>query len=528
MLRIAFVSLALLATLAAPATAQEKDAAAQKKAAQKQTKQASEAVTTRHTVNIGGKPLEYTATAGYLTLRHDGGDATAEVFHMAYAKWDGGVDTKRPVTFVFNGGPGSASLWLHLGGVGPRRVAMSDKGEALQPPARLVDNPDSWLAVTDLVFIDPVGTGYSRPAKGHKQSEFSGLEEDTRSVAAFIRAWVTKNRRWASPKFLAGESYGTTRAASVGSALQERYGMRINGIVLVSMVLDFRTIRGGNGNDLPDVLFLPTFAATAWYHKKIEGDRATLLAKAEEFAIERYLVGLAKGSALPIDQHASLAAEYAALTGLDVDYVKRSHIRVGMSRFAKELLRDRGRTVGRLDSRLLGIDRDDAGSRYEYDPSMVAVSGPFSSAFQQYIRDELKFETERPYNTLGGVGRWKYPEGRYPNVTARLRSAMTKNRHLRVLVASGYYDLATPYFAADYTIRHLGLEPELRGNIRMRYYDAGHMMYTHKRSREKLTKDVIEFYRWSLGAAPRSVAPKTDAPTPDVSKTGAAGAATAR
>lgn len=492
MFRTALVALALIAV---PALAKEKEAAAGKKPPAK---------TTRHTLSVGGKPIEYTATAGFLTLRKDGGDATAEVFHMSYAKWNGGVDTKRPVTFVFNGGPGSASLWLHLGGVGPRRVAMSDEGEALEPPARLVDNPDTWLAVTDLVFIDPVGTGYSRPAKGHKQAEFSGLEEDTASVAEFIRAWVTANRRWESPKFLAGESYGTTRAASVASALQERHGMRINGIVLVSMVLDFQTIRGGGGNYLPDVLFVPTFAATAWYHKKIEGDRAALLARAEKFALEQYLVGLAKGSALQGDERKRVVAGYAALTGLGEDYVTQCNLRVGMSRFAKELLRDRNRTVGRLDSRLLGIDRDSGGSRYEYDPSMVAVSGPFSSAFQQYIRNELKFETERPYRTLGGVGRWKYAQGRYPSVSDRLRSAMTKNPHLRVLVASGYYDLATPYFAADYTIRQLGLARELQGNIRTRYYDAGHMMYTHKPSREKLTRDVVEFYGWALGRSAES------------------------
>jgi len=507
MLRTALVLLTLLSVAVAQEKKGDRKAAKAAKPAKSAAKK-NDPVTTRHTITLGGKQIEYTATAGFLTLKNDGGAATADVFCMSYAKWDGGVDTKRPVTFVFNGGPGSASLWLHLGGVGPRRVAMSDEGEALEPPARIVDNAESWLAVTDLVFIDPVGTGYSRPAKGHKQSEFSGLEEDTRSVAEFIRAWVTENRRWASPKFLAGESYGTTRAASVGSYLQSRHGMRLNGIVLVSMVLDFRTIRGGNGNDLPDVLFLPTFAATAWYHKKIGGDRAELLAKAERFAIESYLVGLAKGSALPDADRAKLATEYASLTGLETEYVRRCHLRVGMSRFSKELLRDRDRTVGRLDSRLIGIDRDSGGSRSDYDPSMVAVDGPFSAAFQQYIRDELKFVTERPYRTLGGVGRWKYPEGRYPNVTDRLRGAMTKNPHLRVMVASGYYDLATPYFAAEYTVRHLGLARELQGNIRMRYYDAGHMMYTHKPSRLKLTKDVMEFYAWALGEPTASKKPK--------------------
>jgi len=250
------------------------------------------------------------------------------------------------------------------------------------------------------------------------------------------------------------------------------------------------------------VLFLPTFAATAWYHKKVGGERAPLLAAAEKFALERYLVGLAKGSALGAEERERLETEYAALTGLDVDYVRQCRLHVDMGRFAKELLRDRDRTVGRLDSRLLGIDRDSGGSHYEYDPSMVAVDGPFSSAFQQYIRNELQFTIERPYRTLGGVGAWKYPEGRYASVTDRLRTAITRNPYLHVFVASGYYDLATPYFATDYTLRRLGLPAELQGNIRTRYYDAGHMMYTHKPSRIKLARDVAEFYAWTLGSAP--------------------------
>ena len=467
--------------------------------------------TTRHKLTIAGKPMEYVATAGYLNLADDGGKPKAEVFCMSYLKWDGGTDRKRPITFVFNGGPGAASVWLHMGGVGPRRVQMTDEGMAPKPPARIVDCPDSWLASTDLVFIDPVGTGYSRPAKGHKQSEFSGLEEDTRAVAEVIRAWVTQNNRWDSPKFLAGESYGTMRAASVGNYLQDRFGMYLNGIVLVSMVLDFRTIRGGNGNELPHVLFLPTFAATAHYHGVVKGDRAALLARVEEFAINRYNVALARGDALDPEERARVAELYAASAGLDLGFVKRHRLRVPMGRFAKELLRARERTVGRLDSRVLGIDRDSGGSRYEYDPSMSAISGPFSAAFNTYVRDELKFESDREYRTLGGVGRWKYPEGRYANVADRLRSAMTKNRNLRVLVCAGYYDLATPYYAAQYTIRHLGLDASLRGNIWMRYYEAGHMMYTHKPSREKLARDVADFYTSAVLGDPPN---KTPAPEP--------------
>ncbi|MHC4952826.1 MAG: S10 family peptidase [Planctomycetota bacterium] len=495
------LTLALTAVFAFAQDAPKAEAKANRSKA-KPAKAAAEKLTesafTRHEGTFGGQKMTYVATAGFLTLKSDSGEATAEVFHMSYEKWDAGVDLKRPVTFVFNGGPGSASLWLHMGGVGPRRVVMSEEGKPLRPPADIADNPDSWLAVSDLVFIDPVGTGYSRPAKGHKQSEFSGLEEDTRSVAAFIRAWVVKNRRWQAPKFLAGESYGTTRAASVASYLQDRYGMHLNGVVLVSMVLDFQTIRGGSQNDLTNALFLPTFAATAWYHKKLTGDKKELLAKAEKFALSNYLMSLAQGSALPDEYAKKTAAMYASLTGLSPEFVEQCNMRVSMGRFAKELLRDRRRTVGRLDSRFLGIDRDAGGSRYSYDPSMAAINGPFSAAFKHYVRTELKFECGRLYQTLGGVGRWKYPEGRFVNVADRLRSAMTKNRHLRVLLCSGYYDLATPYFAADYTMRHLGLDKSLQGNIRTRYYDAGHMMYIHEPSRKKLGQDITEFYRWAL------------------------------
>jgi carboxypeptidase C (cathepsin A) len=390
-----------------------------------------------------------------------------------------------------------------MGMLGPRRVAMSDEGEPLRPPAKAVVNTESWLDLTDLVFIDPVGTGYSRPAGKGKQADFSGLDEDTRSVGEFIRLWTTQNRRWASPKFLCGESYGTTRAASLAGHLQGRYGMYLNGIVLVSSVLNFQTIRFGTGNDLPYVMYLPTYAATAWYHGRVEGDLRDLVKRAEHFALHDYLLALAQGDRLPADERKRIAATLAQLTGLSAEFIERSNLRVSQGRFCKELLRAEGRTIGRLDARYKGIDRDAAGSHGEYDPSMTAISGPFSAAVKDYLRRELRYENDIQYRTLGGLGaRWRFPEGRYVDVADTLRRAMTENPHLRVLVTSGYFDLATPHFASDYTVSHLGLDPTLAGHVRVRYYEAGHMMYVHKPSRERMKSDVTDFYAWALADPP--------------------------
>ncbi len=479
-------------------------AGAQDQEPQKQ-KKATAPVITKHESVIGGKRIAYTATTGMMALRSEAkkGEQTAEIFYMAYVK-DGANPATRPITFVFNGGPGSASIWLHMGAVGPRMAAMTDKGEPFAPPGRFVDNPESWLDLSDLVFIDPVGTGYSRPAEGHKQSEFSGLKEDTQSVGEFIRRYVTQYKRWRSPKFLCGESYGTTRAASLAGHLQDRYGMFLNGIVLVSSVLNFQTIRFSTGNDLPYVLFLPTYATTAWYHGRVKGDFKTLRKEVEEFAINTYLSALAKGDALPKEERRAVIEQLMKFTGLSRKFLSENNLRIPMGRFNKELLRKTNRTVGRLDSRIKGIDRDAGGSRYEYDPSMAAIDGPYSAAFKDYVRTVLKYESDIQYRTLGGVGRWKYPEGRYVNVAETLRSAMSKNRHLKVLVTSGYFDLATPYFATDYTVRHLGLDESLRANITVRYYEAGHMMYIHAPSRTKMKSDVAAFFREAVAAAVRT------------------------
>ncbi len=456
-------------------------------------------------ITLGGRTVKYRATAAFLPLLTEKGETTAHVFHVAYVET--GTDAKkRPVTFVFNGGPGAASVWLHLGGLGPRRVKMSEEGWALKPPGRVIDNAESWLSFTDLVFIDPVGTGYSRPAKGHKQKEFSGIREDAQSVGEFIRRWTVENGRWESPKFLCGESYGTTRAAALSGELQGKYGLYLNGIVLVSSVLNFQTIRFGRGNDLPYVLFLPAYTATAWYHgalaAELQGRPLTdVLREAEAFALNTYLPALAKGDALPKDENIAVRKLLSKWTGLSEEFVARSNLRLPLPRFAKELLRKQRRTVGRLDSRYKGIDRDNAGGRYEYDAAMSAISGPFSQAIKHYLRRELGFKSTWTYETLSGrVRPWSYKgyEGRYVNVAGTLRDAMTKNPHLRVLIASGYFDLATPYFATDYTVRHLGLDPALRGHLKVAYYEAGHMMYVRQKSRRKLQQDAAAFYRDAL------------------------------
>lgn len=456
---------------------------------------------TRHTVTVGGKAIEYDATAGTMQLKEEDGKPQANVFYVAYTKTQEDAK-KRPVTFCFNGGPGSSSVWLHLGTFGPRRVVLTDDGEAAAPPAKLTDNDVSLLDLTDLVFIDPVSTGYSRAADGKNEKQFHGVQEDVQSVGEFIRLYTTQNERWASPKYLAGESYGTTRAAGLASHLQSRLGMRVNGIVLVSAVLNFGTIRFDEGNDLPFALFLPSYTATAWYHKKLssdlQGDLKTALAEAEKFAEGDYTLALQKGAKLTDAEKDEVAAKLARLTGLSKEYVLRTDLRVEGQRFMRELLRDRGRTTGRYDARLLGKDFNDAAERPDYDPSYAAVQGPYTEAFNAYVRGELKYESDLPYEILSGrVQPWNYgtANNRYLNVAPGLRSAMATNADLRVFVANGYYDLATPYFATQYTFNHLGGDRKLSDRVTMAYYEAGHMMYIHKPSLVKLKKDLAGFYK---------------------------------
>ncbi|MCP2258981.1 Carboxypeptidase C (cathepsin A) [Streptoalloteichus tenebrarius] len=469
-------------------------------------------VTTRHTLTADGRELTYTATAGRVVLRRevhndgrfDGHLPKAEVFVTAYTL-DGADPGTRPVTFAFNGGPGSSSVWLHLGLFGPRRVVMGDAGNLLPPPYGLTDNAETLLAHSDLVFVDPVSTGYSRAVKGEKPEDYHGFQGDLESVGEIIRLWTTRHGRWMSPKFLAGESYGTLRAAALADHLQTRYGMYLNGLVLISAVLDMGTIRFTQGNDLPYALFLPTYAAIA-HHHGLHGDRPLpdLLAEATEFAAKDYPWALSRGARLSDAERAETVRRVASLTGLDADYVDRVDLRLEHVRFFTELLRDRRQVVGRLDGRFTGWDPDAGREHFVEDPSLLAIMGPYTAALNHYVHAELDYHNDLPYEILTDrVHPWSYREfeGAHVNVADKLANAMRSNPHLLVHVACGYHDGATPFAAAEHTMANLAIPPVLRDNIEFRYYEAGHMMYVHEPTRVQQSADIAAFLR---SAAPTS------------------------
>lgn len=459
--------------------------------------------TAKHSTKIAGKTIAYTTTVGTLEMKNDEGKIKAEIFFIAYTK-DGVKDlTERPVTFCFNGGPGSSSVWLHMGMLGPKRVKLPDNAQPAPPPGELVDNEYSLLDLTDLVFIDPVSTGFSRPAPGEDKKQFHGYEEDLKSVGEFIYFYTSKYHRWLSPKYLLGESYGTLRAAGLSGHLQDRYYMDLNGIALISSVLDFQTLSFDTNNHMPYILFLPSYTAAAWYHKQLPADLQRqdlerVLVQAERFAMNEYADALLKGARLTEDKRKDVVGKYARFTGLSEDYVERANLRVNMARFGKELLRGDRSTVARFDSRYTGIDRDAAGERYEYDASAAAIFGPYTAALNHYLRTELKVENEKVYEILtSAVHPWNYKrfENAYVDASDTLRKAMARNPYMKVFAASGFYDLATPYYATDYTMNQLALDPSLRKNIDVRYYPAGHMMYVHEPSLKKLRRDLEPFYQ---------------------------------
>jgi carboxypeptidase C (cathepsin A) len=461
-------------------------------------------VVTKHSIRVGQRTLNYTVNTGFMPIKNAvSGDTEARIFFMAYTMDN--PPAGRPLMFSFNGGPGSASVWLHLGALGPKRVKMLDDGLMPPPPYELVDNEHTWLTETDLVFIDPVGTGYSRAAKPELASKFFGVNGDIESVGEFIRMYLGRNERWSSPLFLVGESYGTTRAAGLSNHLFER-GIGLNGILLVSTVLNFQTIRFADNNDMPLVLILPSYTATAWYHKRLSPAMQSksveqVAQEARNFAANEYMPAMLRIDNLSAAERAALAEKFSSMTGLSRDFVERNNFRVELGEFNKELLRSDRRSTGRLDSRFKGIDRDAASTGPDMDPSMSAIRTPYTAAFNSYVRGNLGFKSDLEYYILGGgiSSPWNWNvNNSYADTSIPLKDAMAKNPYMKVFLAQGYYDMATPFYAAEYTVSAMNLDPQLRRNVSFAYYEAGHMMYIEKNSLKKLKDDAASFIQRSL------------------------------
>ncbi len=455
-------------------------------------------ITTAHSISLPGAELAYSATAGMLPLKDAGGEIAAQIFYTAY-QVEAAASAARPLIFVFNGGPGSASIWLHMGALGPKRVDMGAEGFMPPPPYQLIDNLHTWLDLGDLVFIDPVGTGYSRAADPADNKKYWGLEADLEAVGEFIRLYLSRNKRWASPLYLAGESYGTTRAAGLAGHLIDR-GIAFNGIILISTVLNFQTLRFTKGNDLPYALYVPSYCAAAHYHGALCEELAArelrpLLQEVADWAEGDYTIALAKGDRLTDTERQAVAERLARYTGLSTRFVLGADLRIHIMSFCKELLRDDKRAVGRLDSRFVGIMASAEGQSFDFDPSMHAIVPPYNAVFNQYIRQQLGYESDLNYEILSFRvnENWQYAGGEFPDTSEGLRAAFAKNPFMRVLVAQGYYDLATPFQAAYYSLAHMGLDRELRDNITIAEYAAGHMMYLHEASLAKLKADAAAF-----------------------------------
>lgn len=461
-------------------------------------------VVTKQSIIVGGRQLNYTTTTGFMPIKNAvSGETEARIFYIAYTLDN--APKNRPLMFSFNGGPGSASVWLHLGALGPKRIKMLDDGMMPPPPYEMEVNQSTWLTETDLVFIDPVGTGYSRAARPELASKFFGINGDIESVGEMIRMYLGRNDRWMSPMFLVGESYGTTRAAGLSNWLFE-HGVALNGIALVSSVLNFQTIRFADNNDLPLILILPSYTATAWYHKKLPPSMqsktlAQVTQEARNFAGGEYAAAMMKIDTLSPAERNALATKFSNLTGLSKDFIEQNNFRVELGEFNKELLRSERRTTGRLDSRFKGIDRDAAGDTTGGDPSMSAIRPPYTAAFNDYVRRELGYRSDVEYFILGGgiTAPWNYNvTNQYADTSMPMKDAMSKNPYMKILVAQGYYDMATPFYAAEYTISALNLDPALRKNISFEYYESGHMMYIEINSLKKLKSDVAALIANSL------------------------------
>ncbi|HEV2569779.1 S10 family peptidase [Sphingomonas sp.] len=485
------------ALLAAPLLAQDEKDDAKPAAAEIPPPQV---VSKRMSGTFGGQRINYVATAGEVHLKGDDGQPRAAINYYSYVKEP--RDPNRPVTFLFNGGPGSGSVWLHMGAFGPKRVAIpSDARDDGAPPYPIVDNPDAILDVTDIVFIDPVGTGFSHVVGKGETKDYWGVTKDAQSVAKVIRLWLNENGRWNSPKYLGGESYGTTRTAAVANELEGSFNdVALNGLILISTILDFGAQAEVEGNDMPYIISLPSYAAVAWYHNKVPNRPASLeqfVAEARSFATGPYASALMKGQALQGPERDQVRAQLARYSGLSEQFLERTDLRPSPGRFWKELLRDRGLTVGRLDSRYTGRDRDTAGEEMDNDPSFYGIDAGYTAGVNAWVRDGLGFKTERSYVTIGNVQPWDWDIGLgeatyYKSVAPYIGKAMRENSGLRVFVGQGYYDFATPFFGAEYALTRTGFPQD---RIVWKYYEAGHMMYVRDEDRRKLSADVREFIR---------------------------------
>jgi len=463
-------------------------------------------VVTHHSITLDGKPLNYTATVAQMPLKDAAGETEAHIFYMAYTLDDvKDAAAHRPLTFCFNGGPGSPSMWVHMGGMGPRSPKLLPNGGMPQPPYEIKDNQDTWLDRTDLVFIDPVGTGYSRAKSVEVARRMNGVQGDIQSVAEFMRLYVTHNARELSPLFIAGESYGTFRAAGLAGYLIDQ-GIAFNGIVLIGTTLNLETI-WSREDDLVYELELPTYAADAWYHKKVPADLQkkdlkSFTKEVEDFAMGEYATALSKGDELPAADRKNVIAKLARYTGLETRYIEESQMRWDVSHFTRELLRDKHETIGRYDGRLTGPSSLNTGETSEMDPSSTLITPPFTAVFTHYIREELGYKTDLYYYPSGGIQPWDYGvQNGFGDTTSMLRAAMMRNPYMRVMVVGGYYDLATPYYAVQYTFNHMGLHTEMRQRISWSMYQAGHMLYIDSESHAKLKKDLADFIAGSLPKA---------------------------
>ena len=454
---------------------------------------------TSHTLNVNSKTLSYTAIAGYIPLKNNDGKTIAQIFYISYIKESQENNTQRPITFAFNGGPGSSSIWLHMGALGPKRVVIPEDGTAMSRSYDLADNKYTWLDFTDLVFVDPVGTGYSRAGEGVNPQQFYNMDEDVKIMGEFVRRYITENQRWLSPKYITGESYGTTRAVAMAGHMQKQHAMSMNGLVLISTALNFETFSFNSGNDLAYVLAVPSYAAAAWYHKKLSGNLPDILKESRQWAIDDYLPALAKGSMLADSDRDKIVDTLAHYTGLSKTIIEDNRMRITNFRFANEFLGDSFLITGLLDARVTA-PRVPRGFDSGYnDPSLFIVERPFVAAFNNYVRENLNFKTDKTYVFLSDKinESWKWSEGQqgYVDVSGRLTDAMSANEHLHVFAASGYYDLTTPWLSQQYTFTHLALRPSLRKNIIHKYYETGHQIYTSTSALEKLTQDVSAFFQ---------------------------------